>query len=49
MLDTWNPEQIFLSGRRLPVSETLVGYLGSRYRLVLTDPRGGGLLVRNDL
>ncbi len=49
LFEIWKPEQVFLSGRRLPVSETLSGYLGRRYRLVLTDPRGGGLLVRNDL
>ena len=49
MLDTWAPEQIFLSGRRLPVTETLLGYLGPRYRLMHVDPRGGALLLRNDL
>jgi len=49
LFEVWRPEQVFLSGRRLPVSETLSGYLVSRYRLVLADPRGGGLLVRNDL
>ncbi len=49
ILDAWAPEQIFLSGRRLPVTETLVGYLGPRYRLIHVDPRGGALLLRNDL
>ncbi len=49
ILDTWAPEQIFLSGRRLPVTETLVGYLRPRYRLIHADPRGGGLFLRNDL
>ena len=49
LLEVWAPEQIFLTGRRLPVTEALVDYLAPRYRLVHADPRGGGLLVRNDL
>ncbi len=49
LLEAWSPEQIFLTGRRLPVTKALLEYLGPRYRLVHADPRGGGLLVRNDL
>lgn len=49
ILDAWRPEQVFLSGRRLPVTPTLVEYLQRRYRIAYRDPRGGGLLVSNDL
>jgi len=45
MFETWRPEQVFLSGRRLPVTPTLIEYLEPRYRFIYQDPRGGGLLV----
>jgi hypothetical protein len=49
LLTAYRPEQLFLSGRRIRLTEELVGWLAPRYGHVYDDPWGGLFLVRNDL
>jgi hypothetical protein len=48
-LEAYRPEQILLSGRRIPLSPGLVGRINQAYKPIYHDHSGGGLLVRNDL
>ncbi len=48
-LEAHRPEQVLLSGRRIPLSPGLVGRLNQAYKPMYHDHSGGGLLVRNDL
>ena len=48
-LDTYAPEQIYLSGRRVPLTGVLMAYLRPRYEITWEDPRGGRFFVRNDI
>ena len=48
-LDTYAPEQIYLSGRRVPLTGVLMAYLRTRYEITWEDPRGGRYFVRNDI
>jgi hypothetical protein len=49
LLGAYRPEQVYLSGRRIRVTDGLYGWLAPRYRHVYGDPWGGVLLVREDL
>jgi hypothetical protein len=48
LLAAYQPEQIFLSGQRIRLTDELVAWLAPRYRHVYDDPWGGLFLVRND-
>lgn len=48
-LEAYRPEQVLLSGRRIPLSPALVGRLNQGYTPLYHDHSGGGLLARNDL
>lgn len=49
VLDAYRPEQVYLTGRRLPVTPALMAYLRQHYRVSFVDPRGGAVLVSNTL
>jgi hypothetical protein len=48
-LQAYQPGLVFLSGRRLRLTDALAGWLAPRYRYAYGDPWGGLFLVRNDL
>ncbi len=49
VLDSYRPDQIVLSGQRIPLTDPLVAYLQPRYARVHDDAGGWLVLLRNDL